>query len=73
MLDSLAFLPEEDVAEGMIYLQENIPDGFEPLLQYFDRTYFSGSYHQIQPPQRPDGTISPIRIRRKPPMFALSI
>ena len=56
-----------------IYLHENIPDGFEPLLQYFDNTYVSGSYRQIQPPQRPDETIPPIRIRRKPPMFATSI
>ncbi|KAK2148190.1 hypothetical protein LSH36_510g00009 [Paralvinella palmiformis] len=62
MLDGLTFLPEEDVAEGMIYLWENIPDGFEPLLQYFDSTCFSGSYRQIQPPQRPDGTIPPIHI-----------
>ena len=73
MLDGLTFLPEDDVAEGMTYARENIPDGFEPLLQYFDNTYVSGSYRQIQPPQRPDGTIPPIRIRRKPPMFAPSI
>ena len=73
MLDCLTFLPEDDVAEGMTYARENIPDGFEPLLQYFDNTYVSGSYRQIQPPQRPDGTIPPIRIRRKPPMFAPSI
>jgi len=64
ILDCLAFLPEEDVPEGMIYLRENIPDGFEPLLQYFDNTYVFGSYCQIQPPQRPDGTIPPIRIHR---------
>jgi len=47
MLDGLAFLPEEDVAEGMTYLRENILDGFEPLLQYFDNTYLSDSYRQI--------------------------
>ena len=64
---------EEDVAEGMTYIRENIPDGFEPLLQYFDDTYVSSSYLQIQPPQYPDRTISPIRTRRKPPMFPPSI
>jgi len=36
MLEGLTFLPKEDVDEGMTYLQEGIPDGFEPLLQYFD-------------------------------------
>jgi len=35
--------------------------------------HVSGSYRQIQPPQRPDGTIPPIRIRHKLPMFAPSI
>jgi len=69
----LRFLLEEDVAEGMTYLRENIPYGFEPLLQYFDNTHVSSSYHQIQPSQRPDGTISPIRISGKSPMFAPSI
>ena len=61
MLDSLVLLPEEHVAERMTYLRENIPDGSEPLLQYFDNTYVSRSYRQIQPPLRPDGTILPIR------------
>jgi len=37
MLDGLAFLPE----------------GLEPLLDYFDNTYVSGAFRRIQPPQLP--------------------
>ena len=63
MLTGLAFFPEENVAEEMNYLQENIPDGFEQLLQYFDITYVFGSYRQIQLSERQDETISPFIIR----------
>ena len=73
MLDGLAFLPEDDVPEGMAYLCENIPDGLESLQQYFYSTYVSSTYRQIQSPQRPDGTLPPRRIRRKPPMYPPSI
>ena len=59
--------------EGMSFLRENIPDGLEPLLEYFDSTYVSGTYRQIQPPQRSDGTLPPLRMRRKPPTFPPSI
>ena len=74
MLDGLAFLQEDDVPEGMAYLRENIPDGLESLRQYFDGTYVSGTYRQIQPPQHPStGTVPPLRIRHKPPMYPPSI
>ena len=73
MMDGLAFLPEDDVPDGMAYLRDNIPEGLEPLLQYFDQIYVSGTYRQIQLPQRPDGTMPPLRMRRKPPMYPPSI
>lgn len=73
MLDGLAFLPVDDVSEGMAYLRDNIPDGLEPLLHYFDSTYVSGTYRQIQLPSRPDGTVPPLRMRRKPPMYPPSL
>ena len=73
MMDGLAFLPEDDVPDGMAYLRDNIPEGLEPLLQYFDQIYVSGTYHQIQLLQRPDGTMPPLRMRRKPPMYPPSI
>ena len=41
MIDGLAFLPVDDVAEGMTYLRENTPEGLEPLLDYFDNAYVS--------------------------------
>ena len=73
MLDGLAFLLEDEVEEGMDYLRNIIPDGLESLLEYFDSTYVSGTYRRIQPPQRPDGTLPPLRMRRKPPTFPPSI
>ena len=51
MIDSLTFVPESDVPDGMAYLHDNIPNGLEPLLQYFDGMCVSGSYCQIQLPQ----------------------
>ncbi|XP_041369007.1 uncharacterized protein LOC121383200 [Gigantopelta aegis] len=73
MLDGLAFLPVNDVPEGMTYLRDNTPDGLEPLLVYFDSTYVSGSYRRIQPPQRSDGSVPPLCMRRIPPAYAPSI
>ena len=69
MLDGLAFLPVDDVPEGMTYLREHTPEGLEPLLDYFDNTYVSGAFRRIQPPQHPDGSMSPLRMRRMPPMY----
>ena len=38
-MDALAFLPPDDVKEGMDYLKGRIPEGTELLFQYFDQTY----------------------------------
>ena len=38
MLDGLAFLPLNLVAAGVQYIKNNTPNGFEPLVQYFDET-----------------------------------
>ena len=35
MLDGLAFLPINEVAEGMTFLKGQIPEGAEPLVEYF--------------------------------------
>ena len=69
MLDGLAFLPVDDVPEGMTYLREHTPEGLEPLLDYFDNTYVSGAFRRIQPPQHPDGSMPPLRMHRMPPMY----
>ena len=73
MLDGLAFLPLDDVLEGLAYLRDNTPEGLESLIDYFDSTYVSGGYRRIQPPPCPDGSVSPICVRRMPPIYEPSI
>ena len=65
MLDGLAFLPINDVAEDMTFLKGQIPEGAEPLVEYFDHTYVTGSLQRVQRP----GQGEMIRIRRRPPTF----
>ena len=52
MLDGLAFLPVGDVPAGLAKLKEDIPEGLEPLVDYFDATYISGTYRSVQRPTR---------------------
>lgn len=69
MLDGLAFLPVGDVPAGLAELKEDIPEGLEPLVDYFNATYISGTYRNVQRPPRPDGTVPPILVRKLPPLF----
>ena len=46
-----------------------IPEGLEPMADYFDATYISGTYRKVQRPPGPDGTVPPIRVRKTPPLF----
>ncbi|KAB0805386.1 hypothetical protein PPYR_02356 [Photinus pyralis] len=64
MLDGLAFLPLEDVARGMEFLRQNIPEGAEDLVEYFDATYVSGTNRRV-------GNVNDdnVRIRNVPPVF----
>ena len=48
MLGGLASLPINLVSAGMQYLKANTPNGFDPLVQYFDQTYVSGTFRQVQ-------------------------
>ncbi|XP_076039031.1 uncharacterized protein LOC143024135 [Oratosquilla oratoria] len=41
-LDALAFLPTEDVHEGMKHLRSTMPNEAAALVEYFDSTYVSG-------------------------------
>ena len=50
MIDALAFLPVEEVAEGMKYLQGKCYTLVDDLLSYFDHTYVTGSFRRIQKP-----------------------
>ena len=49
-------------------LHTHTPEGFEPLIDYFDATYVSGSYRRIQRPVGPDGMIPPMKMRRIAPL-----
>lgn len=69
-LDALAFLPIEDLPEGIAYIRRLTPE--EPaetadLVDYFDATYVSGTYRPVQQlnaDQQPQ-----LMMRRTPPMF----
>ena len=63
-IDALAFLPLEEVNDGIEYLKETVPEEAEALLNYFDSTYVSG---QLRPRRNNDGLI--VRFRRTPPLF----
>ena len=69
MLDGLAFLPVDQVQEGMDYLKGHTPDSLEPLVEYFDSTYVKGAFRRIHPPAGTDGAIPPLRMRRHLPLF----
>jgi hypothetical protein len=57
MIDGLAFLPLDRVAEGMTFLRENAAPQLEPLVHYFDKYYVSGSQRrQVDP-------LNPLRVR----------
>ena len=55
MIGALAFLPLNDVALGMAFLQQNVhphPQAME-LLNYFDSTYVNGFQRNLQLPGHP--------------------
>jgi hypothetical protein len=45
-LDALAFLPEDDLDEGMTHIRDITPPGAEALVDYFDQTYVTGTYRR---------------------------
>ncbi|KAK6169919.1 hypothetical protein SNE40_018439 [Patella caerulea] len=69
ILDGLAFLPVDDVAASLDQLKENIPEGLDDLVAYFEATYVNGTCRKLQRPPCLDGRIPPIRMRRIPPLF----
>ena len=74
-LDALAFLPPADVSEGMAHLRDRVPDvHLEPLVEYFDRTYVTGSHRPVQRrPNLPGGPVPPLLLRHIPPTFSAEI
>ena len=76
MLDALAFLPIDDISNGLRYIQEAIPDGeyrfaLESLVTYFDTTYINGALRRIQRPEETGGV--KLHLRRMPPLFSPSL
>ena len=67
MIDGLAFLPVGNVSDGLDYLRNNTPEDCERLLEYFDKTYVSGTFRRIQPV---DKGVLAVRVLRISPLFA---
>ncbi|MPC21844.1 hypothetical protein E2C01_014845 [Portunus trituberculatus] len=64
-LDALAFLPPEDVKEGMAHLRSTMPEEAAPLLEYFSSTYNSSQLRHHQPvTSRPASCIKSLHLRR---------
>jgi len=66
-MDGLAFLPVEDVKDGMAYLKNIVPQEAESLLNYFDTTYVNGKYRQVRNENKK------IILRNCPPIFQPNI
>ena len=72
MIDGFAFLPVDQVGDGMKYLKSIMPEDVEKaedLLMYFDRVYISGSYCQIPNTSGVPGVL----LHHIQPMFPLQI
>ena len=42
------------------------PDGLEPLVNYFDATYVTGSYRQVQIPLQQGAVVNSVLVHRTP-------
>ena len=76
-LDGLALLPLAMVPEGMRYIKSIATSDAEPLVDYFDQTYVSGSWQMQRiddgdsDEEDPDDPkhLPPMRLRLRPPIF----
>ena len=64
VLDALAFLPENDVLEGMTYLRSICPDSLDALVCYFDQTYVTGTHTAVN-----TTNLVSLAIHKLPPRF----
>ena len=72
MLDGLAFLPLRDIPAGMQFLQTVMPQDppeVAELVDYFDRTYVTGTYRQVEQQAAGGNGIGRLRMRHFPPLF----
>ena len=54
---------------GIGYLRDNVPDGLEELLVYFDSTYISGTCRSIRCTTTGQQSSLRLRLRRQTPQF----
>ena len=73
MIDSLAFLPCDQVLEGMEYLQSVCPEELVHLLTYFNTNYVSGFFKKLQVPAVIGDDRVLLRKRKIPPLFSVDI
>ena len=64
-LDGLAFLPIADVPAGLNHLLQNTPDDAEGLVDYFSKTYVTGTFRHVQPAHGQVG----VNLQLVPPRF----
>jgi len=70
LLDALALLPLSEIQEaGMKYLKDTASEAAHGLVSYFDKTYVSGELKQRKRRPANPAAITPITIRRIPPLF----
>ena len=65
VIDALAFLPVQDVSEGMAYLDKIASSIIRPMLKYFEETYVNGTYRRVGK----QGEGSCPKVRRMSPQF----
>ncbi|XP_053391565.1 uncharacterized protein LOC123557308 [Mercenaria mercenaria] len=66
-LDSLAFLPTADVANGMEVLREEAPENMTCLVDYFDANYVNGNFRSVVAPH------GNLRLRKTSPRFCPTV
>ena len=57
----------------IIFIPLIIPEGLEPLVDYFDATYISGTYRSVHRPPGPDGTVPLMRLCKTPDLWNVNI
>ena len=78
MLDGLAFLPLDDIKQGLDYLRQVIPTGeglddMTTLVDYFDATYVTGSVRRVNRQANGHQETAPLRVRRVPALFEATL
>ena len=77
MLDALAFLPLDQVKEGMAIIRDKIPIDVPEstnLVDYFDKTYVNGTFRQVDVGSQASTSgshsqVPVVKVRNIPPLF----